>query len=75
MMCCCMNSITALKVDDRPQVQVEFEPTELLSFLARDLGHMNAMCERGGVFEHLIQERTRAVFEYFGLPYDVAPPA
>jgi hypothetical protein len=70
MACCCMNSITALKVDDRPQVQVEFEPTELLHFLARDFGHMNVMCERGGVFEQLVEERTRAVFQYFGLPYD-----
>ena len=56
-------------------MQVEFEPTELLQFLASDLNHMNAMCERGGVFENLIQERTQALFEYFGLPYDAAPPA
>ena len=75
MVCCCMNSITALKVDDRPQVQVEFEPTELLQFLAGDLKHMNGMCERGGMFERLIEERTRAVFEYFDLPYDAPPPA
>ena len=69
-----MTSITALKADDRPQVQVEFEPTELLQFLARDLEHMNGMCERGGMFERLIYDLSKAVFQYFGLPYDAPRP-
>ena len=60
-------------MDDSPQVQVQYEPTELLDFLARDLVQMNAMCERAQMFECLIFERTKAVFEYFGLPFD-APP-
>lgn len=36
---------------------------------------MKAMCDRGGMFESLIYERSKAVFEYFGLPYDAQPPA
>ena len=75
MTMCCMNSLTAIKVDGSPQVQVEYEPMELLQFLARDLNHMNAMCDRGEMFESLIYDRSKAVFEYFGLPFDVAPPA
>ena len=75
MTMCCMNSLTAIKVDGSPQVQVEYEPMELLQFLARDLNHMNAMCDRGEMFESLIYDRSKAVFEYFGLPYDAPPPA
>ena len=74
MTMCCMNSLTAIKVDGSPQVQVEYEPMELLQFLARDLNHMNAMCDRGEMFESLIYDRSKAVFEYFALPYDTNPP-
>jgi hypothetical protein len=74
MTMCCMNSLTSIKVDGKPEVRVEYEPMELLHFLARDLPHMNAMCERGGMFERLIYERSKAVFEHFGLPYDSDPP-
>ena len=74
MTMCCMNSLTAIKVDGSPQVQVEYEPMELLQFLARDLNHMNAMCDRGEMFESLIYDRSKAAFEYFGLPYDAARP-
>ena len=70
MTMCCMNSLTAIKVDGNPQVQVEYEPYELLKFLARDLLRMNTMCDQGGMFESLIYDRSKAVFEYFGLPYD-----
>lgn len=28
---------------------------------------MNAVCERAGVFESLIEAQTNAVFQYFGL--------
>jgi len=31
---------------------------------------MNEMCERAGMTEQQIFERTRAVFEYFNLPFD-----
>ena len=72
MTMCCMNSLTAIKVDGSPQVQVQYEPTELLQFLARDLMRMNSMCDRGGMFESLIYDRSKAVFEYFGLPYETS---
>ena len=35
---------------------------------------MNALCERGEMFERLIYERSKRVFEYFGLPFDAPPP-
>ena len=55
-------------------MQVEFDQLELLEFLRADFGPMNAMCERGGMFEHLIYARTKAIFDYFGLPFDFASP-
>ena len=74
MVCCTLPSITAIKVDHQPNVQVQFEPLELLKFLKGGFAPMNAMCERAQMFEHLIHARSKAVFEYFGLPFD-APPA
>ena len=73
MTMCCMNSLTAIKVDGSPQVQVHYEPTELLEFLSRDFAPMNALCDRAQMFEHLVFERTKNVFEYFGLPFDPSP--
>ena len=74
MVLCCLPSIAAFKVDQQPLVQVEFDQLELLEFLRADFGPMNAMCERGGMFEHLIYARTKAIFDYFGLPFDFASP-
>jgi hypothetical protein len=39
-----------------------------------DLLHMNILCERDQMFERLIYDRSQAVFEYFGLPWDAPPP-
>ena len=75
MTVCCLPSLTAVKVDGSPQVQVEYEPTEFLEFLALDFAPMNAMCERAQMFEQLIYERTKKVFEYFELPFDASPAA
>ena len=74
MVCCCLPSIIAVKVDDQPNVQVQFDSLALLEFLKRGFGPMNAMCERVQMFEHLIYDRSKAVFEYFGLPYDAMRP-
>ncbi len=41
-------------------------PRTLSEFLKRDFAPMNAVCERAGVFENLIEARTNAIFQYFG---------
>ena len=74
MVTCCMNSFTALQVDGQPTVGVECDPVELLHFVGRDFAPMNVMCDRGEMFERLIYDRSKAVFEYFGLPFDAPPP-
>ena len=57
-----------------PNVAVTFDPVHLLDFLKKDLVPMNTVCERAEMFERLIYDRSKAVFEYFGLPYDAPPP-
>jgi hypothetical protein len=55
-------------------VAVVCNPLDLLNFLKRDFLPMNLMCERAGMFEDRIYDRTKQIFEYFGLPFDVEPP-
>ena len=35
---------------------------------------VNAMCERAEMSEEQIYDRTKAVFEHLGLPFDAEPP-
>ena len=74
MVLCCLPSIAALKIDREPLAKVECDRLELLEFLRANFGPMNAMCERGEMFERLIYERTKAIFEYFKLPFDAPAP-
>lgn len=74
MVMCCLNSIASLKMDGQPNVGVEFDQLELLQFLSRDFEPMNLICDRGQMFERLIYDRSKAVFEHFGLPFDAEPP-
>ena len=74
MVTCCMDSLASIKVDGQPQVGVECNPVELLRFLSGDFTPMNLICERGQMFERLIYDRSKAVFDYFGLPFDAEPP-
>jgi len=74
MVLCCPPSIAALKVDIRANVSVEYDCQELTIFLRGGFGPMNAMGERGGMFERLIHDRTKAIFAYFKLPFYAPPP-
>ena len=74
MVLCCLPNLTAVKVDGRATVGVHFDPLELVRFIGRDFLPMNLICERGQMFERGIYDRSRAVFGYFGLPYDAEPP-
>ena len=74
MVICCLPSIAAVTVDHRPAVAVTFDALELVQFLRTNLGPMNALCARGGMFERPIYERTKALFAYFQLPFDFPPP-
>jgi hypothetical protein len=75
MTMCCLPSLNTMQVEGQIQVLVRCDPLELLNFLKRDFLPMNLMCERAGMFEDRIFDRTKALFKYFGLPFDAEPPA
>jgi hypothetical protein len=74
MVMCCLESLDALKVKGQDQVQVSIDPLEVVRFISGGFVPMNEMCERAGMSERQIFNRTKAVFEYFNLPFDAGPP-
>ena len=64
-----------MQVDGQTQLAVTYDPLDLLKLFQRDFTPMNLMCERAEMSERGIYDRTKAVFEYFNLPFDVEPPA
>ena len=58
-----------------PKAAVEYDPMDLLNFITRNFGPLNAMMERAGMSEMDIYNRTREIFLYFNLPFDAKPPA
>ncbi len=75
MTLCYLESITAIKIDGNPDCAVQYDPIELLQFISENFPHMNAMCEKAGMTERGIYDRSKHVMEYFGFPYDVPPPS
>ena len=71
MLMCFLDSLDALKVQGQPQVQVQVNPLEVVQFISGGFVPMNEMCERAGMSERQIFDRTKAVFEYCNLPFDV----
>ena len=74
MVMCCLDSLDAVKVKGQSQVQVSINPLEVVQFISAGFVPMNEMCERAGMNELQIFERTKAVFEYFNLPFDAPEP-
>jgi hypothetical protein len=69
MTLCCLDSFIAVKRDGNTMTQAEFDGQELLAFLSRDFAPTNLVCERAEMFEDRIEQRTKAILEYFRLPY------
>lgn len=64
---CCLKSLNAVAVKGHSSVQVAYDPLELLNFLSRHFGPMNELCDRAGLPELAIRQRTDRIFGYFGL--------
>ena len=73
MVMCCLDSLDALKVKGREQVKVTISPLDVVQFISGGFVPMNEMCERAGMSQRQIFERTKVVFEYFNLPFDASP--
>jgi hypothetical protein len=65
---CCMKSLDSLAMKGNPLVQVAFDPLEVLTFITKQLGPMNKLCDRSGMNDRQIAARTHEIFQYFGLP-------
>ena len=63
-----MKWFTAFKEDGQEQCAVQCDPMEVVAFIAQDFAPMNLMCERAGMFESVIEQRTKDIFAHFGLP-------
>ena len=70
MVACCLSSVNTMQVDGLTKVAVTCDPMTMLNFLKRDFLPMNLMCERAEMFEERIYDRTKLIFQYFGLPFD-----
>lgn len=74
MTMCCLPSVSTTQVDGRTQVAVTCDPLDLLKVIQHDFTPMNLMCERAKMSEREIVDRTKAVFEYYRIPFEVADP-
>jgi hypothetical protein len=75
MTMCCLTAINTMQGDGQIRVAVSCDPLDFLKSLKRNFMSMNLPCERAGMFEERIVDRTKAFFEYFNLPLDAKPPA
>lgn len=66
---CCLQNLTAISIDGRPEAGVEIDLVELARFLSGSFPGMNLLCEQAGMSEDEIFDRTRKVFDYFQLPF------
>ena len=74
MTMCRLPSINTMQVDGRRQMALTCDPLDLLKLLKRDFTPMNLICDRAQMSERSIFDRTKAVFEYFDIPFDADPP-
>ncbi len=74
MMVLCLPSIATLKIDHQPGVAVNLDKMELLDFIRIAFDPMNSLSERAGLFQDRIHARTKAIFEYFQLPFESPGP-
>lgn len=71
---CCLKSLDAVAVRGQSHSKVLCDPLELLDFVRRHLEPMNEMCERAGMSEQALYDRSKRVFDYFGLPWLASGP-
>ena len=70
MTLCLLPNLQGFKRMGEPKAAVEYDPRDLLAFIARNFIPLNAMMERAGMSEMDIYHRTRDIFHYFNLPFD-----
>lgn len=74
MTMCCLDNLSGKKHAGAPLAQVEIDPMELLKFIMDGWAPMNQMCEQADLSERAIYDRSKAIMNYYHLPFDVPPP-
>ena len=74
MTLCLLPNLKGFKRVGEPKAAVEYDPLDLVRFIEKNFGPLNAMMERAGMSEMDIYNRTRDIFLYYGLPFDAEPP-
>jgi len=74
MTMCLLPNLQGYKRLGEPKAAIEYNPMDLINFIAKNFGPLNMMMERAGMSEMDIYNRTRDIFHYFKLPYDAPPP-
>ena len=74
MTLCCLNELSGVKKLGEPSAKVMLDPLELIHFISDGFIPMNEMFERAAAPEMAIYRRTKAVMEYYKMPFDVPPP-
>ena len=71
---CLLPSIATIKRDGDAVAGVEYDRMELVNYLRNGFTPLNLMCERAGLSEREIYDRTKALFLYFDFPFDAPAP-
>jgi hypothetical protein len=71
---CCLHEITCITSDRSAQCGVAIDRIELAQWIGSAFGPMNTLCEQAGIGERGIYDRSKAVFEYFDIPFDAPLP-
>jgi hypothetical protein len=74
MTLCLLTNLQGFKRLGEPKAAVEYDPMDLIRFIQKNFGPLNAMMERAGMSEMDIYNRTRDIFLHFKLPFNSAPP-
>jgi len=74
MTLCLMPNMQSFKRLGEAKAAAECDPMDLIRFIQKNFGQLNAMMERAGMSELDIYNRTRDVFLHYKLPYDSPPP-
>lgn len=74
MILSCLRELSGAKRVGEPVTRALIDPQELIQFVSDGFTPMNEMFERAGQSEIAIYRRTKAVFGYFGFPFDEPPP-
>jgi len=74
MVLCILPNLQGFKRLGQPKAAVEYEPMDLIGFIQRNFGPLNAMMDRARMSDMEIYNRTRDLFHYSNLPFDAPPP-